>query len=407
MPDVIKYSKEEEQRKRDEAQFYSIQQQLDELRRQLKENLARQQWFEELYRQSEGKVQQVQTAQDRLAQDVIQHLSAREISEGRMKAQLTDIASRIDAPDKQIRELRAQIQEVTNTIKGDRNVDAADRKQTEDLQRQIREIHAAMGILSDGQKQLRDLIHELDAAIGEVRQEAAHVGELQRLEEQRLRRSGVELQQMFESLRQQFGEISAKSQRVDDVRRQLMERIATVEEILATLQSQDAGTNKEIDRIEKAESDHYLAQQERLEMTRVQIEAQLGEMRQMADQRLDRYTTRFLALDERLRSIEQMLSEIPPRFEALERRDEAIGGEADSIEEWLVMKQLAAMENVLDEVRKRRAERAPLMNPRTPNGPNPQAVPPGSVYNPAWLLKSVKEAKPPVRKDSPAGDTDE
>ncbi len=40
MVDMLKSSKDDDQRRRDESQLYTIQQQLDELRRQLKENLA-------------------------------------------------------------------------------------------------------------------------------------------------------------------------------------------------------------------------------------------------------------------------------------------------------------------------------------------------------------------------------
>jgi hypothetical protein len=159
---------------------------------------------------------------------------------------------------------------------------------------------------------------------------------------------------------------------------------------------------KEIERMDKTEMEHYLSQQDRIETIRIQVEASLGEMRQVADQRLDRYTNRFLTVDERLRNIEQLLSEIPPRFEALERRDETIGAEADSIEEWLVMKQLAAMESVLEEVRKKRAERSIVFKARSSeNRPMP-----GSTYYPEGLLKSVKDARPPTRKDNQTGDGD-
>lgn len=405
MPDMLKVSKEEDQRKRDEAKLYGMQQQIDELRRQMKENLARQQWFEELYRQSEGKVTQVLMAQDRMSQDVSQHLSAREIGEGRMKAQMTELAAKIDLPEKLIRELRAQIQEVNNAIRADRDGDQGDRRLIEDLQRQIREINSAVALIGDGQRQMRDIIHELDSAIGEVRQEALHVAEMQRMEEQRLRRQGVELQQMFEALRQQFTDVSAKSQRVDDVRRQLVERIEAVEEILSTLRKEDESTDQDLERIEKTETDHYLLHQQRLETIRMQLDEQLAEMRQMNDQRMDRYTSRFQVVDERLRAMEQALSEIPSRFEALEQRDETIGAEADTIEEWLVMRQLSAMETLLDEVRKRRVERGPVFKSKVPGQGGGQ----GSVYNPAGLIKSVKDARPPTRRDnddSPSDPTD-
>src|SRR3954468_6829513 len=165
---MLKSSRDEEQRKRDEAQFYSMQQQIDELRRQLRENLARQQWFEELHRQGEAKVAQLQTSQDRLGQDVAQTLHARQIDEGRIKAQVAELAQKADAPEKQIRDLRAQIGELEKAIKTDREVEAGDRREIEELQRQLREIQSGINMVGDGQRQLRDLIQELDSAIGEV-----------------------------------------------------------------------------------------------------------------------------------------------------------------------------------------------------------------------------------------------
>jgi chromosome segregation ATPase len=395
---ALRMSREEEQRKRDEAQFYSMQQQIDELRRQLKENLARQQWFEELYRQGEAKVAQLETAQDRLGQDVAQSLHARQIDEGRIKAQVAELAQRAEAPEKQIRELRAQIGELEKAIKVDRESDAGDRREIEDLQRQLREFQSGILLVSDSQRQLRDLIQELDSAIGEVRNEALHVAELQRMEEQRLRRQGIELQELFEALRQQFTEVAAKSQRVDDVRRQLIERIEAVEQQISMVHQGEETTDIDLDRVEKLATEQYLAQQDRLETIRVQIEAQLAEMRQVADQRMDRYLGRFTTIEERLRATEQMLGELPSRFEALERRDEKLGAEADTIEEWLVLRQLAAMENVLEEVRKRRAERASTLNPRSSPVQPPSSIP-GSIYNPSGLLKSVKDARPPAKAD--------
>lgn len=394
MVDMLKSARDEDQRKRDEAQFYSIQQQLDELRRQLKENLARQQWFEELYKQNEGKVAQLQGAQDRLTQDVAQAFHTRQVEDGRIKGQLSELQIKVEAPEKQIRELRAYVQDLIEARKSDKDADVTYQNEIEQLSRQIRELHSHIGQVSDAQRQLRDLIQELDSKLGELRQESVHLSELQSLEEQRLRRSGVELQGLFESLRQQFNEVSAKSQRVDDVRRQLTERIEAIEELIALVRSGSGSVNMELERIERMVNEQYLAEQERLETVRVGLESQVGEMRQLNDQRMDRYMSRFTGVDDRLRQLEQMLAELPSRFEALERKDEIIGSEADTIEEWLVMRQLEALEGILEEVRKRRLERSPKMSNTSSVKP---ASAPGSVYNPQGLLKSVRDAKPPSR----------
>jgi chromosome segregation ATPase len=396
--DMLKTSRDEDNRRRDEAQLYGLQQQIDELRRQLKENLARQQWFEELYKQNEGKVSQVQLAQDRLTHDVAQSMHARQMEDTRMKAQLADLSQKVESPEKQVRDMRAQLSELTDARKNDRDLDSAAQLQMDEVQGQIRELNAHIGQVSDSQRQLRDIIQELDSALAEVRQEALHVSELQTKEEQRLRRNGMELQGMFEALRQQFADVSAKSQRVDDVRRQLTERMEAVEERLGTVVTEGTSQAVDLDRIENAYIEQNLNHQERLEAVRLQLETQLSEQRGINDQRMDRIMSRFNGIDDRLRDLEQVLAEMPSRFDALERRDDLIGVEADMIEEWLVGRQIKALEDILDEARKRRSERSSTISGNSRLKPAPA---PGSVFNPAGLLKSVRDAKPPRNNTAP------
>ncbi len=393
MADVLRSSREEDQRKRDEAQLFNLQQQIDELRRQIRENLARQQWAEEVFKQTQGRLEQIVLAHDRLAQDVAQTLQARQIDEGRLKAQIADLVQRVEAPEKQLRDLRAQIYNLVELRRQDREGDTSLQGQIEDLQSQIRDIHSLISKISEAHRQLRDLIEELAARIAEVREEALHMIELQRMEEQRLRRGGIELQQSFEELRQQFSEVTARSQRVDEVRHQLTERIEAIEEQLNPIRSAGESLFDRLERIERLTNEQYLSQQERLESIRLQLEAQMGEMRQIDDQRMERYMNRFSTIDERLRAIEQQLSELPGRFEALERRDEVIGSETDAMEEWLVRRQIEALEAMLNDVRKHREARN-LSAPARPQA-EPAA---GSVYNPAGLIKSVRHARPPSKK---------
>jgi chromosome segregation ATPase len=305
--------------------------------------------------------------------------------------------NRIELPEKQLKDLRSQILDILEARKSGRSIDASSQRQIDEVNSQIRDIHTHLGKISDSQRQLRDLVQELDSAMGEVRQEAVHLAELQSMEEQRLRRQGMELQGLFEALRQQFGEVASRSQRVDDVRRQLTERLDVMDETLERQRVDEATIRHDIGQLEKTSNEQYLLQQERLENVRSQIEAQLGEMRNIGDQRTDRIMTRFNGVDERLRAIEQLISEFPTRFEALERRDEVIGSEADSIEEWLVLRQIEALEHVLDDVRKRRADRATTFGTR-PGGKAKDNSRPGSVYNPEGLIKSVRDARPPSRK---------
>src|SRR5437764_15380702 len=98
MVDILTSTRGEESRKRDEAAAYQMQQQIDDLRRLLREAIARQQWMEDLYKHTEAQVVQLQMAQERHAQDVAQTLQVRQIEEGRLKQQVAELAQRVEEP---------------------------------------------------------------------------------------------------------------------------------------------------------------------------------------------------------------------------------------------------------------------------------------------------------------------
>src|SRR5690349_15545530 len=131
MADTVRAARDEESRKRDDVALYQMQQQLDEFRRQLREAIARQQWLEDLYKTSEGKLVQLQLLQERHTQDVSQTLQVRQIEEGRMKQQLAEIAGRVEEPLKPIRDLRAQIGELIEARRQDRDRASNDVREVE------------------------------------------------------------------------------------------------------------------------------------------------------------------------------------------------------------------------------------------------------------------------------------
>ncbi len=162
MADTVRSTRDEESRKRDDVAAYQVQQQMDELRRQLRELVARQQWLEDLYKHSEGQLVQLQMLQERHTQDVAQTLQARQIEDARVKQQVSELTQRVDEPLKPIRELRAQITELADSRRQDRDRTADDNRQVEALQGQIRQLTSQLGLLADGQRQLRDLVQELE-----------------------------------------------------------------------------------------------------------------------------------------------------------------------------------------------------------------------------------------------------
>jgi chromosome segregation ATPase len=376
MADILRTTRDEESRRREDTTAYHMQQQIDDLRRQLRDALARQQWLEDLYKNTEGQVVQLQMLQERHTQDVAQSMQVRQIEDGRLKQQIAELGQKVEEPMKPIRDLRAQIAELIEARRIDRERTVTDARQYEALQGQIRQLVSQIGVIADAQRQLRDLVHELDAVNNETRQEIQRVAELQRMEEQRLRRQGVELQEMVENLRQEFTDINSRSQRVEDVRRQLMEHIEGIRAQLSDSGDHNTRFDSLIQRLEKQVHDNHAVVQERAETIRGQLAAELAELRQVGDQRMDRYITRFQQLEERLRELDGRLAEIPSHFETLRRRDEEIESVLDVLEERHLRMELQSIESQIEDMRLRRAKKQTEATQK------------------ATLVRNVREARP-------------
>ena len=247
----------------------------------------------------------------------------------------------------------------------------------------MRDLVAQIGLLADGQRQLRDLVQELDAVNNETRQEIVRINDLQRMEEQRLRRHGIELQETVESLRLQFQDTVSRAQRIDDVRRQVNERIEAAEALLSTLQQEDARQETILLRLDKQVIENHSAVQERAEGVRGAFEVELAEVRQVGDARMERYIGRFQQLEERIRDVDQRLSELPPRFDHLVARDQEIETEREILEELHLRKEIEGLEAQLADLRSRRAQKQLAQAPPAAPG----------------LIRSVRDARPPPRPE--------
>jgi chromosome segregation ATPase len=207
------------------------------------------------------------------------------------------------------------------------------------------------------------------------------------MEEQRLRRQGVELRELVESLREQFTDVNSRSQRVEEVRRQLMEHIEGIRSQLSDSGEHNTRFDSLIQRLEKQVHENHGVVQERAETIRGQLAAELAELRQVGDQRMDRYINRFQQLEERIRELDGRLAEIPSHFETLRRRDEEIESVLDVLEERHLRMELQSIESQIEDMRQRRAKKQTEATQK------------------ATLVRNVREARP--HPATPQGDGEE
>lgn len=381
MPDIISSVRDDERRKREEAQMFTVQQQIDELRRQFREGQARQQWLEDALKQSESRAAQLQLSVDKQSQEIIQSLQVRQIEDQRLRKQMAELELRVEEPLKPIKEIRAQIAELAERYRASQNQATVSVQQVEALQQQLREVGAQVTMLGDQHRQMNDTQRELNGAIGDNRQEIVRLTEAQRIEEQRLRRQDIEVQQSVEVMRNEFTSMIARIIQLEDTRKRFVEEVDALASSLTTLHAEYNKLEDLLERLSRENGERYLAQQERIETVRVQLEADLADLRQVSDQRGERLFARLQQLEDRLRTVEGDLSLLPGQIEALKQRDEFQVEQAEDLYEQHLIRELEMAEQMLARHRKQhqRAE---------------EAQPSSTTANPS-LIRSAREARPP------------
>jgi chromosome segregation ATPase len=380
MPDIISNVRDDERRKREEAQMFTVQQQIDELRRQVREGQARQQWLEDALKQSESRAAQLQLSVDKQSQEIIQSLQVRQIEDQRLRKQMAELEVRVEEPLKPIKEIRAQIAELAERYRAGQNQATVSVQQMETLQQQLRETGAQVTMLNEQHRQMNDAQRELNSALGDNRQEIVRLTEAQRIEEQRLRRQDIELQQGVEAIRNDFNSMVARIVQLEDTRKRFVEEVDALASSLTTLHAEYNKLEDLIERISRENGERYLAQQERIETVRVQLEADLADLRQVSDQRGERLFARLQQLEDRLRTVEGDIALLPGQIEALKQRDQFQVEQAADLYEQHLMRELEIAEQMLVRHRKqnqRAEENRPASTAATPT-----------------LVRSAREARP-------------
>ncbi len=374
--------RDEDRRKREEAQLYAMQQQIDEMKRLLRESAARQQWLEDNLKQSEGRGLQNQIATEKLIQELQQSLQVRQMEEQRVRKAISELEGQIDEPIKPLKEMRAQITELGERIRSSQGQATVSLQQLETVQTHLRDLQAQIAVQTDQHKQNVVAIRDNTAAVTENRQEIVRLVDSQRVEEQRLRRQDVEIQQYIEQVRGEVSQQVARITQLEETRKQFVEEIDALATSLTTTHTEYTRLEDAIVRANRDNSDRYLSQQERLEVVRTQLEADLGDLRQVSEQRVERILSRQQSLDDRIRQLEADLSLVPGQIEALRQHDDLYAEEAETLYEQHLLRaaELAEQQLQLYQHEKRRSNEQAAPSPAPASGS---------------LVRRARDARPP------------
>lgn len=365
--DVVR---DDERRKRDEAKIQTLQSQIDELRNLTRELVSRQVRLEDLLKTSEAGLAQHRLTLEQHRHDVSQAAQARQVEEGRVRQQLTELSARIDDSTRPIRSLQAHVAELLEAVRRQRDDVGQDTKRFDELRTLIDHL-AAHGERQIGVSQaLRDSIETIRVEVERLQRDLLRTDDSVKIVDQESRRRTTEVIQQIENvgarLEEEFMGVSALQTQIDEIRQGLTS-IDPQFEALRELQ-----TRAEDDFVryhnQAIERDELMA--ERVEEIRQQFDTQLRDLQQSMEQRFERVHARTEQLDEVDREDSYRLSKIEMHLEELEQIDERIRREM-----WYLTEQRARiqaeqaqqqLESIIDARRDAEQRVAPARPSRAP-----------------------------------------
>lgn len=313
--DLTARYEEERLRAQEQSQLVYLQSQIDELRRQLKDQTNKYQWAMEQVRKNEGAIAQVQSLFDRHTNEVTQ---ANELVRRDVVALRREVAAalvKIEEGVRPLRDMQSQIQQIAEARKQDRDFLAGWLTRIEQLERQIGGLASQIKELDERQRQLTLQLERLREADAAVLQEVRRINDELQVEKQSLRRMAVEAQQLIADLRPSIDEQESRIDRLEEIRQQ----IDLFTEVLPT-QIQELGAKlpdiiAEIKRIERISTERFLMNQERLEELRQMTNERMSALQETDEQYVRQLTAWLERIDSWLREIEQRLARTTDRIE--------------------------------------------------------------------------------------------
>ncbi len=353
--DLSRNHRDEDYLKKGEAQIYQLQQQVDEVRRLLREQIARQHSVEDNSKQNEARYYQIRDTVEKLGADLTQSLQVRSMEDQRLKQEVADMQTRISEPGRFIRELRSQITELHESRRKDSEQIGLDKLNLDKLDMSIRDGQSQVTRLDGSIKDLREAIKITANAQEFYQRELERVLDIIHNNEQIVRRQADEFQESIKALREEVSLFSNRISRLEDLQRQDSNRLEELPPLFETLRQDDERVVRDIVRVERQMTERFSTHQDRLEEIRQQTEGQFFAVNQVVTGQADSTQVRFEQLDERIRAINASSLELQLRIEQIKQVEDSEIYDIYNMEEQRLARQIEAAQSEFDALRQQRA----------------------------------------------------
>lgn len=316
---IISKYEEERVRAAEQSQIAYLQGQIDELRRTIKDQTNKYNWAMEQVRRVEGSVAQIEAAQDRLRQEVATALEGYRRDIANLRKDVANVLVKAEESVKPLREIQAQIHQLNEARKSDRDHVAGWLVRIEELEQSTR---GWFGQIKEVDERHRSIVSRFDALYASddsARAEIRKVADDLQVEKQSLRRQAVEAQQLVADLRSILDDHNSRIARLDDIRQQINVFSEQLPGQVAELGVRLEELGGEIKRVDRQANDHFLVSQERLEEVRHQHEEKVQAIQENDEHQVRQLNAWLERVDSLVREIDQRLLRTNSRFEGVTR----------------------------------------------------------------------------------------
>src|SRR3954447_24576840 len=282
----------EDERRRDEARFAALQNQVDELRQAVRELVTRRGRDEELLRHYESAAAQNRMAIDQLRQETQQSAQARALDENRTRQQIVDLDARIEDVGRPIRSLQAHVMELVDAERLKADDTAQYRQRDDELQTQIEHLSAHVDRTGVLIHQVRDSVEAVREETDVLRRDIVRAEDSIKIVDQEARRRVTAIVQEGETVTSRIDELRSDLGHlfdlIDDTRRSIVHIDPSLEE----LREIDAAMRQEFVRSQTQNVERHEMLIERIEDMRIEIDGRLTEIRAAQEGRYERLAER-------------------------------------------------------------------------------------------------------------------
>jgi chromosome segregation ATPase len=358
--------RQDDDRKRDEARFITLQNQLDELRQALRELASRQVRIEEGVKGHEGNAAQNRLTLDSIRQEAQQTAQARALDENRTRQVIADLEQRLDDATRPIRSLQAHVGELLEASRRKTDDSGQHQKRYDELRSLIEHLSAVGDRNAVVTHQLRDSIDNVRGETDQVRRDVLRNEDAIKIVDQEARRRVAEVAQSGENFGARLDEIRSDVSHAFDLIEEYRRSIVHVDPALNELREVDVGLRQDIGRFHAQAIERHEVLVDRLEDIRQATDAQFAELRQAAEQRYERLGERIDEINELHRELGFRISAVAHQLDELRLVDATIRRDMWHLHEQRVRLRLEQAQAELDHVtgQRRTGDTEPAAEPR-------------------------------------------